>query len=459
MLEKFRRLMGNASEEPSPQDAFKQLNSVAPLKSAPKNNAAAGNEQAASFVCREAVLNRQEKIAGYEFALGRELQARMLEKSALIRRVYDDAMLRNLAPLGVSALLGERFSFIRLSVFSLKNPLLRAYANSNTVIMITPGIIGETDLQEIRSNLTHLEDNCIKYGWTLDRPRPELAEFLRGADMIEIEAASLDGIQIKSMCLDYRTLKGGKKLIASALQTSDDFNLCFHCGFDYFMGPFVSSRENWHPAKSEINRLRVFEALNLIRTGAEFDAISDCLRTDPVLTYKLLRYINSPGIGLQQKINEISQALMILGRERFYRWLSLLLFDFTQTGYRELVLNEQALTRARFMETLAGQGRVPKAADQLFITGLFSLLDVMMGQPLADILKKVALPEEVAAALSGEAGAIRDALLLGIAVENNDEEFMAAAAGQCGLDAQVVAGLMLEALAWSQQLISANEQG
>jgi EAL and modified HD-GYP domain-containing signal transduction protein len=458
MLEKIRRLMGNTAEEPTPQDAFRQLNSVAPLKSRPKGDSESGNSKQTTFVCREAVLNRKERIAGYEFALGRELQSRMLEKSVLIRRVYDDAMLRNLAPLGISSLLGERFALIRLSVFSLKNPLLKSYANSNTFIMITPGVISETGLAEVRGNLRHLGDNSIKHGWTLDRPRPELAEFLQEADIIEIEAATLDGIQIKSMCQEFRSAKGGKKLIASALQTSDDFNLCFNCGFDYFMGPFVSSRENWHPAKSEINRLRVFEALNMIRTGAEFDAISDCLRTDPVLTYKLLRYINSPGIGLQQKINELSQALLILGRDRFYRWLSLLLFDFNQPGYRELVLNEQALTRARFMEMLAGQGRVPAAADQLFITGLFSLLDVMMEQPLNDILKKVSLPEAVSSALKGEPGAMRDALLLGVTVETNDQEAMATAAEQCGLDAATVSGLMIEALAWSQQLISASEQ-
>jgi len=429
---------------------------VAPLKTAPKDTAATGHE-ASSFVCREAILDRNERIAGYEFALGRELQSRMLEKSALIRRVYDDAMLRNLAPLGVSSLLGNRFAIIRLSISSLKNPLLQSFANLNSVIMITPGTIGESDLPELRENLQHLEELGIKHGWTIDKPRPDLAEFLHKADLIEIESTALDGIQLKTMASEFRARKGKQKLIASELQTSDDFNLCFHSGFDYFMGPFVSSRENWHPAKSEINRLRVFEALNMLRSGEEFDAIADCLRTDPILTFKLLRYINSPGIGLQQKINEISQALLLMGRDRFYRWLSLLLFDFSQTGFHELVLNEQALTRARFMESLAGKGGVPALADQLFITGLFSLLDVMMDRPLLDVLKQVSLPDAVSAALKGEAGAMRDALLLGIAVESATPDAMNAAAAQCGLDAATVTELTIDAMAWSQQVISSAE--
>jgi len=457
VLEELRRWLGNTPEKIAPQDAFKILNSVAPLKSEQQESIITKGHETSSFICREAVLDRGERIAGYEFSLGRKLQTRMLNNSAQIRRVYDDAMLRNLAPLGVSSLLGERFAFIRLSIASLKNPLLKAFSNLNTIIMITPDKQAEIGLAEVRADLKNLSDRGIKHGWTIDSPRPDIAELLHNADLIEIETSALDGIQIKMMCSDFRAAQNIPKLIASDLQTSDDFNLCFRSGFDYFMGPFVSSRENWHPAKSEINRLRVFEALNMIRTGAEFDSIADCLRKDPILTFKLLRYINSPGIGLQKKINEIQQALLILGRDRFYRWLSLLLFDFNQPGYHEIVLNEQALTRARFMEMIAGRGHVPAAPEQLFITGLFSLLDAMMDLSLTDILKQISLPDPVSSALKGETGAMRDALLLGIAVESAAPEVMSAAATQCGLDATEVTSLIIEALAWSQQVISAGK--
>lgn len=456
MLDSIRRLMGSTPQKLSSEEAFKQLNTLAPLKSMQGNETKSGHKES-SFVCREAVLDRKEKIAGYEFALGRDLQSRMLETSALIRRVYDDTMLRNLAPLGVNSLLGERFAFIRLSASSLKNTLLKKLAHSRTVIMITPGKSTETDLVEIRENLQYLDTIGIKHGWTINRARPDLAEFLHKADFIEIETLTLDGLHLKKMSQDFRLANNKQLLIASELQTLDDFNVCYQCHFNYFMGPFVSSRENWHPAKSEINRLKVFEALNMIRSGAEFDVIADCLRSDPILTFKLLRYINSPGIGLQQKINEIQQALLLLGRDKFYRWLSLLLFDFKQPGYRENVLQEQALTRARFMEMLAGQGRVPGNADQLFMTGLFSLMDVLTGQPIEDVIKQVALPETVAAAIKGLPGAMHDALLMGIAVEAVNEADIARTAEQCGLEANVVASVMIEAMSWTQQVVAAGE--
>lgn len=457
MFDTIRRWMGFSPVDFAPQDAFQKLNTVAPLRSAPKEATAADAQGKPSFVCREAILNRSERISGYEFAPERRLPSRMLEKSARIRWVYDDIMLRNFATLGVSPLLGDRFALIRISMDSLKNPVLETFSRLNTVIMIMPGTLAEADLAGVQDNLRRLKEIGIKHGWTLNRTQPEIVEFLQEADFIEVEATALDGVQLKTMCRSLRAIPGKPKLIASELQTSDDFNLCYQCGFDYLMGPFVSSRENWHPAKSEINRLRVFEVLNMIRGDAKLDAIADRLRTEPILTFKLLRYINSPGIGLLQKVDEIPQALLVLGRDRFYRWLSLLLFDFNQPGYRERVLSEQVLARARFMEMLAGRGHVPAAADHLFMTGLFSLLDVMMEQPLADVLKQVSLPEDVVAALRGEPGAMRDTLLLGITVESGTQDEMAFAATRCGLDAATVTSTMVEALVWAQQTSAAGE--
>ena len=98
MLDSIRRLMGSLPQESSPAEAFQQLNTVAPLR-AEQSILETGIKKTPSFICREAILDRKQKVVAYEFSLGRELQARMLEKSALIRRVYDESMLRNLAPL------------------------------------------------------------------------------------------------------------------------------------------------------------------------------------------------------------------------------------------------------------------------------------------------------------------------------------------------------------------------
>jgi c-di-GMP phosphodiesterase len=354
-------------------------------------------------------------------------------------------------------LLGHRHAFIYLSPSSLNNPLLEKFSGMNVVIMISPHALNTVNLPELRDNLKRLSEKGIKYGWTLSQSQSEISEFLFDADFIEVETTAFDSNQLKEMYREFHAISKHPKMIASGLKTASEFKVCYHSGFDHYMGPFISSREDWHPAKSDINRLRVIQVLNMIRSGAEFDAIADSLRTESVLTFKLLRYINSPGIGLQQKIGEIPQALLILGRDRFYRWLSLLLFDSNHPDYHERVLNEQVLARARFLEMLAGQGRVPEEGDHLFMTGLFSLLDVMMDQPLTEVLKQVSLPESVVSTLKREPGPMCDALLLVIAVESGTTVEMATAAAQCGLDAKVVTDSMTEALAWAQQASEVGE--
>ncbi len=458
MLGLLRRLLGKGSAESKSQRAFQQLNQVAPLKFASKpEGPTVGNNKKYSFICREAVLNRQERIEGYDFSLERALQSRMLEKSAQTRRFFDDAVLRNLAPLGLPALLGHRITFIHLSPLSLDNSLLDAFASMNAVIMVTPGGMAAADLSDTHASLRRLKDMGIRHGWRLSKVRPEIEELLADADFIELDSSNFDGIELKALYRKFHALPNRPKLIVSELQTVDDFNLSYHCGFDYFMGPFVSDRRKWQPSKSDINRLKVFEVLNLVRSGAKPHAIAYCLRTESMLTYKLLRYINSPGIGLLHKIDDISQALLVLGSDRFYRWLSLLLFDFTKPNYQERIMNEQALVRARFMELLAGQGKIPDNGEQLFLTGLFSMLDVMMAQPLGEILKQIALPDAVVMALRNEPGPMCDALALASALESKAPHAMAAAALKCGLDTQTVTAATIEALSWAHQVSSAGE--
>jgi EAL and modified HD-GYP domain-containing signal transduction protein len=246
-------------------------------------------------------------------------------------------------------------------------------------------------------------------------------------------------------------------MVAHELNTFDEFHLCFQGGFDFFLGQFVTSRENWHPPKSDINRLHVIELLNLLRGGAEFEVIARQLTHDPVLTFKLLRYLNSPVMGLQSPVTSMDKALIVLGRERFYRWLSLLLFDIKAPGYRERIFTEQALTRAHFLESLAGEGRLPKQKDQLFILGLFSMLELLMGQPMDAILAQTRLPEPVHDALLGQPGPCFDALQLAVATEGRSPEALEQCAVVCGLDAVQVSLRAVEALTWANEITSMSD--
>ena len=275
---------------------------------------------------------------------------------------------------------------------------------------------------------------------------------------MQIDATGFTGMDLKELLKSIAALRPAElpklRLIAGGLNSFDEFNLYFRAGLDLFLGRFVTQRENWHPPASNINRVRVFTLLNLLRSDAEVGGIAEELKHDPVLAFKLLRYINSPLMGLMSPVTGLDKALILLGREKFYRWLSLMLFDFKSPGYKERVLTEQALSRAAFLERLAGQGTVPAQADWLFILGLFSNLDLLMGQAMVDLLLQAKLPAPVHDALLGEAGPFGDALQLAIAAEGQSPIELQRHAALCGLHALPVSQCAMQSLAWAHEISS-----
>lgn len=418
------------------------------------------------FVCREPILDRQERIAGYAFDLHAKLRLRLrLQQDATARRAYDDALLRNLTAPDVHGLLGHRLAFIHLSPDSLEHPLIERLAAQNTVLMLTLEATAAPAPAALQAQLDALRQRGLAHGWLLQKARledhPALLDLAAQADYVQFQTGEFDGLEIKTLIkmLDAARPAGRARLqlIAQELASFDEFNLCFQGGFDYFLGDFITRRDNWHPPRSDINRLLVIKLLNLLRSDTELSVIAPQLIGDPVMSFKLLRYLNSPAMGLQSPITAMDKALLVLGRSRFYRWLSLLLFDIKAPGYRERMLTEQALTRAFFLEALAGQGRLPKDGDELFLLGLFSMLDLLIGQPLPSILDQTRLPPAVHAALLGEPGIHRSALELAIAAEDPHSTALAQHSAACGLDAAQIMRYGLTALTKAHEITTLSE--
>lgn len=459
MLDLFHRLLKREPKTaPSPEKAkeqFETLNQLAPLKPSASAKAAAqqSSERAApliketlsltsSFICREPILNRQEHIAGYIFELQEGLQSRLQGREKMLHRAYDDALLRGLTSLNIHSLLGHRITFITLAPASLSNPLIFKLPPKNTVPIFKPGS-EPLNLAELEPQLKALRKAGFAYGWVLSKPflkehHPTLAQLAIQADYIQLQVSSFNGREIDSLrkaLTAKRTLQQGKlHLLAAELNSLDEFNLCYQSGFDFYQGSFVTSRESWHPPKSEINRVLALKLLNALRTDEDLKTIADQITADPVMTYKLLRYLNSPAIGLQTPVLTIEGAILLLGRERCFRWLSLLLFDIKQVGFRERLLCEQALARAFFLESLAGQGQIPNQKDELFILGLFSMLDVLIGHPLPQLLEHTQLPPSIRQALLEHTGIYYTALTLAQASEKQLTEETNKLAESCGIN-------------------------
>lgn len=148
----------------------------------------------------------------------------------------------------------------------------------------------------------------------------------------------------------------------------------------------------------------IVELIRRVDQEEPAERLEAVLKNDPTLAFKLMRYINSPAFGLRVEISSFRHALMMLGYQRLKRWLALLLASASKDTNMKPVMFA-AVRRGLLMEEL---GRATGADDEMrsemFICGVFSLLDKMMQQPFEELLKTIPVPERVFQALVQKAG-------------------------------------------------------
>ena len=182
------------------------------------------------------------------------------------------------------------------------------------------------------------------------------------------------------------------------------------------------------------------------------DRLEELLKHDPTLAFRLLRYINSPGFGLRVEISSFRHAVMMLGYKRLKRWLALLLASASRdVNMRPVIF--AAVRRGVLMEELGrDSGLDDEHRSELFICGVFSLLDRMMGQPFAQLMRSIPVSEAVRAALVDGSGAHHPYLELVRAVESASVFDIRSAAEHILMGLPEVNRAVLRALAAARQL-------
>ena len=262
---------------------------------------------------------------------------------------------------------------------------------------------------------------------------------------VGFDARSLSPAQIQALTVKLRGL--GAPLCFN-VDTPQNFTALLQAGMNAAGGWFCKQPtgqpgKTLAPAQAQIIRV-----LNLVRNNADVPQIETALKQDVALSYKLLRYINSAGFGLSCEIQSFRHAVTILGYDKLHKWLSLLLVTASKDPLAPAQMHV-ALTRARLMELL-GAGMVDKGElDNLFITGAFSLLDVLLGVSMEQALDAMSLPEPILDALLGRGGAYAPFFELALATEGDDPQRVAAAAQALGLDANRVNAALLQAMSFA----------
>lgn len=420
---------------------------AAELESMPKPAA-----KAPSVMRREAMLGRDQKVAGYTFMLRRAQDEQRDAALPDMQRLYDETLLGNLQRMDVARLLEQRLAFVPITPATLNHPLIEGWPGAGTVWILN--IDAQTLLDEsLLARMGDLKSRGFSFALHADAVmRPERQGLLQHADYVLMDVSSEDIPAITAQIASISKVTAGKRFVAMDVQSLEAFHMCHKLQFALFMGPFITRRENLGNPVMGPSRAKVLDLMNRVRTGAEQPELAEQFRHDPALSVRLLRYVNSPGMGLMNKVGGIEQALMVMGQDKLYRWLTLILFTGGQAQELDQAVLENALVRGRVAEQLAGRALFAKARDEIFVAGLFSLLDVVMHMPMEQVLKQISLPAEITEAIISQRGPYAPYLSLAIACEQDDQSSIETLAKQIGREVDEINAVHMDALLWAQAL-------
>ena len=397
------------------------------------------------FIVREPLLNSQERVLGYELywqhANVPGCRPTPAEIVSLGQFVADQL---NNAESG--ALLGEQIIFIEATPALLAHEALTALPPKGTVIALRGGdVASEEAVEAIRAarargygisirdaNLASIDKNLLS----------QISHF-------ELQVGAADFVpQVQH----YRSLgMSSLRLVARNVSNWQAYDVCAQLGMYAFIGQLhLSQRPGSHARELNPAQAMILQLMDMVRRNADVKELEGVLKRDAAVSYKLLRYINSAGFGLGCEIQSLKHAVTMLGYSPLYRWLALLLATATTTGYSP-VLMQTAVIRGRFSELLGSTFLPKNEAENLFVAGMFSLLDKLLGVPMEDVLEKIQLSESVTQALLSREGIYGPFLALAEACELNSANVESMAMSLC-ISAKQVNQAQMSALAWAQSL-------
>ena len=195
----------------------------------------------------------------------------------------------------------------------------------------------------------------------------------------------------------------------------------------------------------------IVQLIDQVHRQEDIEVLENTLKHDPPLAYKLMRYINSPAFGLSVEISSFRHAIMILGYQRLKRWLALLLATASKDPNMKPVMFA-AVRRGLVMEELAKISGNEEMRNELFICGVFSLLDRMFRQPFSELLKTIPVPERVYQALADQDGPYQPYARLVQAMEGSDVFDIKDAADQLMMSFSDINHAVLAAMTSASQL-------
>lgn len=409
------------------------------------------------FIARQPIFDSRQRVIAYELLYrsdGKTKLAGDFTDEAMSSSVLVDGVLG----MGLKKLTEGHTAFINLSEKMLFDGTVELLDPTSVVIEIlesvrpTEKLVDQCRALVAKGYRLALDDFVFEEAY---RPLLGLVEFVK----IDLADTSQDVAAVVEILKPF-----GIKLLAEKVENIEIHERCVELGFEYFQGFHYFRPETVSKRDVSAQSLTIVRLMNMLQDENAADrSIEEAFRSDPALTYKLLRIVNSAALG-GRGVQSIPHALRLLGRQPLHRWLCLLLVAVGKGGGDvRLEIIKASLLRGRMCEALAEVVHGPIRSEMpsggaMFLVGLFARIDQLLGAPVVEILEDIDVTPAVREALlerTGHAGTILKA-----AEAYADAEWTLAETGMAtvGGDPDALPEIYLDALTWASSKMSAHTE-
>ncbi len=404
------------------------------------------------FVARQPILDEKEETFAYE------LLYRNNGDNAFPNIDGDqataDVIINSFLNIGIDSLSSGKPCFINFTENLLKLRVPTYFNPREIIVEILETVVLSKEIVEICRHLKSLGYRLALDDFILQENNPYCRELLTLADYVKVDFMSTPfekRVPIETLAKFY-----GIKLLAEKVETREEFEEAKERGYVYFQGYFfskpvvISSHDvptYFHSYYSVIQGLEMSEP--------NIEVITNMIEQDLSLTYKLLKLINSPTYRPKHKIHSIRQAIVLLGLLEIQRWIYVLAVRERSTNNKQLPdeVIRLCLTRAKMCELISKRSMPMDRTSSYFLTGMFSLMDTILAQPMEKILKDLPLLDSIGKALNGEQNELKDVLDLVISIENADWANALEKGEKMGLCQKDISILYQQSCEWTEELL------
>lgn len=396
------------------------------------------------LVARQPIFDKEKNVVAYEL-LFRSSMSNSYDGSDG-DKATTDVIVASFLSIGMDVVTGGKKAFINFTDNLLKQKVAHLLPSEVLAVEILETVEPE---DEILAACRALKEE----GYTIVLDdfvfHPRFRPLIKLADIIKIDFLATTAFERRDIVRRFATTP--IEFLAEKVETQAEFEEAVRCGYSYFQGYFFSKPVIIARKDIPASKLSYLKLLQEIRSAdMNINYIEETIKREISFSYRLLKYINSSAFGFRQEIRSIRQAVSLLGQRDLLKWVSLNAMCCIQDG-KPLELITTAVIRAYFGELIALRLGKKAIASDVFLMGLFSLIDALLDCPLATILEELPVTREVKVALLGEEGFFHNIQQLIISYERADWKRVFEYAKIIGLPDEELPGLYFKTLAWARE--------